>query len=226
MTSFSPSELVFLHADQFIQPRVSPVINFDTVLTNQRKVNQRLMAIELIRAGILANLALGTIKLEQIIPQDSTSALEQLGQMGKVGGLMAGMLKSVSGIQKPRSHLTRIQDQNHWQATMLEASILEKIQDQPLKVGDMVLELLGARSPSSVVLDLMRNNLLQRGVLEKRKKLFGTTWKLSHESQKALTSAQLEPIKQMYAYYQNHDLAAWAQLEEDVAYGFSRSDSD
>ncbi len=225
MSGLSPSELVYLHADQFVQPRASPEISSLEVLTNKRKVNRRLLAIELVRAGILANLAVQTLQLKQLESKGMAQTLDQLNGLGKVGSLMGGILKSVAGLQKPRSHLQRLQNHNPWHNNMFEATILDKPQDQPLEVSDLVFELFGNQYPSVVVVDLMRNNLLQRGMVEKQKKLFGTVWSLSDSGKDALRKAELQPIKKMYAHYQNLDSAGWAQLEKDIAHGFARSDS-
>lgn len=63
MKNLSSSELVYLHADQFIFPRNSPDSSIEIAYATGRRVNKRLMAIEVARAAILANLTL-TVMLD------------------------------------------------------------------------------------------------------------------------------------------------------------------
>ncbi len=218
MTRLSPSELVYLHAEQFIFPRHSPYSNTTTVYSSKRQVNLRLMVIEVTRAAILANLTFETIRLEFIASKDLQNTINQLGQ---VGGMVGNLLKAVGvDAQKPKAHLIRLEKPNPWQPTMLESVLLGKLEATPMLVEDLIPHLFGTQTPDNELVDLMRKALLERGILEQKKGFLGTNWKLSQAGQAAIAIADLETVKKMYSSFQE----TADRLEHGITFGFSRSD--
>jgi hypothetical protein len=224
MTTLSPSELVFLQADQFIEKRYSPDATSETVLSNRRKVNRRLMMIETVRAAILTNAQHGTARLELIATGELENTLEQIGQLGKVGSVMAKILDTVGeDAKKPQTHLTRLETNNPWQTETLESLILSKLEHKAIAVNQIIFKCFGYNNPASVVGEVIRNNLLKRGILEKKKGLFGTSWTLTTDGQHALATSSLEPIQQMYQTWQQNPEHA-ACLEKSLWHAFAYSD--
>ncbi len=226
MIALSPSELVLLYADQFIRPRVSPIANAYLTHGSRRRVNRRLLVIETVRAAILASQTLEVLHLELRPPQDLRDNLDRLEAIGSSGKLVSRLIAAIGvDVNKPRTHVSRSAQPNPWQASMLEATLLGRLGDAPLSVTDLISEAFGTHSPDDEAVSTMQTALEKRGVLEKRKRLFGTAWTLSPAGQVALAQVNLEPVKTIYANHKRHFPNVWAQLEEDISLGFSKSDS-
>jgi hypothetical protein len=179
MTPLSPSELVYLHADQFIKPRPSPIGNTATVLSTGRNVNRRLMVIEVLKAAIIANITVELLRIE-LKPleamRDSKARFEQIGLAGR---LVAGMIGNLA--DKPQSHLSRLAAPSPWQAGMLEAQLLDAHDEGvPQPVQDSIVRVFGNTFASDgQVIQMLRQTLESRGVIARRKRFLGETWTLA-----------------------------------------------
>lgn len=221
MTPLSPSELVYLHADRFVKPRSSAIGNTATVMSTQRNINRRLMVTAILKTAIIANLTMDLLEYQSQPLEAARASRAQLEHSGAVGGFVSKLLSA--RFNAPQPHLLRVKTPSPWPAGSLESLIFETHDEgvaQP--VQDTIPHAFGRVDPDADVIRALRRTLELRGVIERRKRLFGETWTLNTGH---VSPAQLESVAQMHAGFSRAQPEAWSQLERAVEFGLSHADA-
>jgi hypothetical protein len=207
----TPSEVIVLCGERFIDSVRSADSSTERTLHGQKTVNAERLAVAAIRGAILANQASNITKLIWRAAEELKQELEQMSKLGGLGGKMFGALSRLSVLDKPSPHLELGTMRSEWPNGTLEALFADVTQ---IGVFEQVQKI--SKQPSGVVfVGKVKEALLKRKQLETFPRGFGILapgFRLP-ETTRAQVELQLPKVVAMLNAAKRDDLEMWDELE-------------
>ncbi len=216
-TALTPSEIVYLFADRFVDSQRAQTGNRDDVLLGKGRVVTERLAVAVIRAAVLANHATGhgglvwlDGEMRGIVDEIST-----IGPGGKLIGALARMPFMQSAMSKPVPHIKSASAAlDAWPQGTLESRLIQPYDNDSLS-HIIIYEM--NRSGSNCI-QHVKDALTARGLLERRTRTFNWLSPIyaPTEAARLEAKARLTAVESALDASRTHDFQAWEALDHVI----------